>query len=118
MNPDTEALRRLTELRLQMIRNKLEREREERSDRIESDFLEDYETERQNFANDDSSEPRTSALEILLQAKLERLRALEEHNRMIRAQLAERGKDVQLRTIEIGLTLSQPSNFSRRKSRI
>jgi hypothetical protein len=93
MNPDAEALRRLTELRLQMIRTRLEREREERIESVPFDGPANYEIDDREFPNHgDFSEPTTSALEILLQAKKERLRSLESHNSFLRAQVAESGK--------------------------
>ena len=90
MNPEADARHRLTELRLRMIRSKLDHKGHEQSDLgvssngMYSNFAE--------YSNDQSAIEPTSELEILLEEKLERLRMLNAKNQVLRTQLSEAGE--------------------------
>ncbi len=73
MNPEADALHRLTELRLRMIRSRLDGQAQN------------------DLVTSSNSMDQTSELEILLQEKLERLRMMEARNQALRTQLREAG---------------------------
>ena len=85
MNPDAAALQKITELRMQMIRQKLDRQHHDanETDEIVSRGI--------PVPIDDISfrdVHATTALEVLLQAKKERLKLLEAQNMILKEQLA------------------------------